>query len=156
MTEMFEAAEEIIEEKFPPKPGGLVDRHRKREADRKAAEQEAENADEPIEQPSYRAVKVAAQSPEGFSAQTVTIAAGGNAQLLPLSPYRFRATILVVTAASSITLAKDSGAALGGVGFILPTGVPVPVYSRGQLFAFNPGAGSVQVSVMSEIYSPEQ
>lgn len=156
MSEIFEAAEEVIDEAFPPRPGGLVDRHRQREAARKAAEQEAENADEPIEQPSYRAVKTAVQSPENFTAQTLTIAAGGNAQILPLSPYRYRATILVVTTASTVTLAKDSGAALGGNGFMLPSGVPVTIFARGQLYAYNPGAATVQVSVMSEIYSPEQ
>jgi len=157
MTEFFEAAEEIIEEAFPPKPGGLVDRHRQREAAKRAAEQEAENADEPIEQASYKAVKTASQSPEGFSAQTFTIAAGGTAQILPLSPYRYRAMVHVFTAASNITLAKDSGAALGGVGYTLQASDgPITLFTRAQVWAFNGTAGPVQVSVLSESYAPEQ
>lgn len=154
--EVFEAFEEAVEEHFPPKPGGLVDRHRKRVADQEAANAQAEHEAESIEGPSYKAVKVAPESPEVFSPMTYTIAAGASAMILPNSPYRYRATINLVTAASTVVLAKDSGAALGGVGFILgPTG-PYPVYSRAQLWAYNSTGSSIQVSVMAELYAPEQ
>jgi len=75
--------------------------------------------------------------------------------LLPNSPYRYRATVIVTTAASSVILGKDSSQALGGVGFALPTGIPLPVYARAQLYAFNPGGAAVVVSVLAELYGPE-
>jgi len=110
----------------------------------------------PVEQPAYRAVKVAPESPEVVSAITYTIASGGFAMILPNSPYRYRATGLVVTATSTVVLAKDSGQALGQAGFVLPSAVPLPVYSRAQLWAYNNSASAVQVSVIAELYAPEQ
>lgn len=143
------------EELFPPKPGGLVDRHRQRKAQEAAAAASREHEAEAVEQRAYKAVKVAPESPEVVSALTYTIAAGQSALVLPASPYRYRATVLVATAAATVTLAKDSGAALGQTGFALPANVPLPVYSRAQLWAFNGTASAVQVSVLAEIYAPE-
>lgn len=157
MSENF--AEQIIEDVedlFHPKPGGIVDRHRQERARREAAEQEAENVSQRVEEASYKAVKVAVQSPEVFSPAVFTIGPGGDAQILPLSRYRSRATILVVTAASSIILAKDNGASLSANGLPLPTGIPFTVNGRGQLWAHNPGGATVQVGVLSELYAPEQ
>lgn len=153
--EIIEALEEVEAEVFPPKAGGMVDRHRQRKAAEKAAQDQAEDAQVPIEQRAYRAVKVAPESPETVSAMTYTIAAGQSAMVLPQSPYRYRATVLVATSGATVTLAKDSGAALGGTGFMLPAGIPIPVYSRAQLWAFNGTGGAVQVSVLAEIYAPE-
>lgn len=155
MTEIFAAADEVVEELFPPKPGGLVDRHRKRRAAEEAQEEIAKDAQERIEQPAFKSVKVAPQGPEEIAAQTITIGAGGTALVLPMSPYRFRATILLVTSAATIVLAKDQSAALGNNGFQLPAGIPFPVYSRAQLWAFNPGGSAVTVSILAEIYAPE-
>jgi hypothetical protein len=95
--EIVEATEELVNETFPPKPGGLVDRFRKKAAEEEARRDEEKNAAEPIEQRSYRAVKVAQQSPEVFAPTVYTILAGAYATILPLSPYRFRATILLTT-----------------------------------------------------------
>lgn len=271
MSEMFEAAEEELEELFPPKKGGLVDRHRARKAAEAAQAQEAENAQEPIEQASYRAVKTAPESPEIFSVNIVSVPAGGSAPVLPGSPYRYRATVRIppqsnaqaslaaegsvtnpgafatianitgvpngtyqvtatvylsgtVTAADannmlvtaggtpiriaypgvanvpvtfttvftvnsgsillqsnnaasgaaavyngaivanplpsvqpSVILAKDSSAALGGIGYPLVAGdPPLSLLSRGQLVAFNSGAAAVSVAVIAEIYAPEK
>ena len=156
MMEIFEAIEEEVEELFPPKPGGLVDRHRKNKAAKEAAQKEAENAHQAIEGPAYKAIKVAPESPESLTAHTITIASDATAQVLPASPYRYRATVRLVTAASTVILARDSGAALGGNGYImLSADPPLVIYSRGQLYAFNDNGGSIQVSVVSEYYDPQ-
>lgn len=141
-----------IEELFQPKPGGLVDTHRKRVA-REAERAQEINTDEGIEQPSYKAIKVAPQSPEIFSAITYNIGAGANIPILPASPYRYRATIMNITAASVAIIAKDSGAAISGVGFNLPPNIPIVLFTRAQVVAFSPTA--IQVSVIAEIYAPE-
>jgi hypothetical protein len=146
--------EEVTEE-FTPKPGGLVDKWRKAEADRKARAEEAEHAAEPIEQRSFRSVKVASQSPEILVPLPVTIPAGAKALLLPASPYRYRSTILIITAASTVNICKDENAATGGTGTPWPTGIPLPLYCRGQVWGYNPGGAAVTVSVVSEVYAPE-
>jgi hypothetical protein len=159
MTEIaeaaLEAADQVTETLFPPRPGGLVDRHRRREAARNAEIEESEHVAEKIEQPSYKAVKIASQSPEVFSAITYTIQAGGSAPVLPQGPYRYRAVVMVVTSGSSVILARDNGNAISGSGFLLPYGIPMPVHTRAQVYAFNNTGATVQVSVFAEIYAPE-
>jgi hypothetical protein len=157
MPELFEAAGELLDEAFPHKPGGLVDQHRKREAARQAEIQVQEDADEPIQQRAYKAVKVAPESPESVSGQTFAIGPGQTAMILPSSAFRVSADVLVqpVTGqAPAVTLAKDSGAALGSVGFLLPAGLIKTFRTRGQVWASNATATTVQVSVMSEYYAP--
>jgi hypothetical protein len=154
--EILDAVEEVIEETFPPKPGGLVERARKRAAEEEARKAEDLNVAERVEQASYKAVKTAQESPEGFSPITFTIPPGGNAPILPLSKYRYRATVFVITPGATVILCKDSGAAISGVGFTLPYGFPVPFMTRAQVYAYNNTAGTVQVSVASEIYAPEK
>lgn len=160
MTEIFEAlaeaADEAAAELFPPRPGGLVHKHRQRDAEREAEVAEAENVAERIEQASYRAVKVAPESPEVFTALTYTIATGGNTAILPLNPYRYRAIVMVITGGGSVVLAKDSGNAISGVGFALPASMPVPLHTRAQVWAFNNSGSPVQVSVLAEMYAPER
>jgi hypothetical protein len=142
MPEIVDAVDEVVEELFPPKPGGLVDRHRQRKATEKAVSDAETNTAERIEQAAYKAVKVAPESPEVLSAQTFTIGAGqvSALALLPARPYRYRASILVVTAASSVVLSKDQSAALGQIGFTLPSGVVFSLFARAQLCLFIPGA----------------
>lgn len=163
ITEAVQGAEAVVEalvtdaeELFPPKPGGVVDKYRRRKAEEQAAAEEAEHEQERIEQRSVKAVKVAAESPEVFSAITYTIAAGQFAAILPSSAYRFRAVVNVVTAAATVVLAKDASAALGQAGFTLATGIALPLYTRAQVYAFNPGGAPVQVSVLAELYAPEK
>lgn len=156
MSEMFEAADEIVDEAFPPSPGGLVDKHRKRKAAEEAQREEEKEAKERIEQPAFRAVKVASQSPDTFSGNIITIAAGAAGMVLPLSPYRYSATMRILTAASSVILAKDSSAATSQLGYTMLTADPPYVTrARGQLWAYNPGGATVQICVLSEIYAPE-
>jgi hypothetical protein len=154
--EIIQAGEELINEAFPPRPGGLVDKFREKAALERAREDEEKNTAERIEQPAFKAVKVAQQQPEIFQAITFTIPAGGYAPILPASPYRFRASILVITTAATAILAKDSGNAISGSGFTLPSGVVYTVSTRAQVYAYNNTAGTIQVSVAAELYGPER
>lgn len=153
--EILESIDEVVEEAFPPKPGGLIDRHRQRKAAEQMQRDVAANEQERVEEASYKAVKVAPESPEIFSPQTFNIAVGGKALILPKSEYRYRSTVLVITAASTVILSKDEGQALGQNGGILPSGVPLPLFTRAQVWAYNNSAAVVQVSVFGEIYAPE-
>jgi hypothetical protein len=158
MTDIIEEADDIAEDvfHFQPKPGGLVDRERKARAKREEAQHEKENIDAGIEQASYKAVKTAQQSPEVFAPQLITIQPGASQQLLPLSKYRYRATIILSTAASTVILCKDNGAGISGNGFPLASGIPLPVSARAQLYGFNPGGAAIQVGVLAELYAPEK
>ena len=147
---------EDIESIFSPRPNGMIQRHRDERARRAEAERERENIDSRVEQKSYKTVKVAQTSPETLNAISYTILAGAYAQILPLSPYRYRATVMVITAEAGVILAKDSGNALSGVGFTLPSNVPLPLFGRGQLYAYNDTGVTVIVSVISELYAPEK
>jgi hypothetical protein len=98
---LVESVEELAEDAlsigdFQPKSGGIVDRHRKERARREAAEHEAENAATPVEERSYKAVKVAQVQPEVTSINLVTIAAGGQAMIAPNSPYRARVSFSII------------------------------------------------------------
>lgn len=160
MTEFIEGALEVIDESaetlFPPKPGGLVDKYRRRMAEQTAAEAEQEHVAERIEAPSYKAVKVASQSPETLTAITYTIGAGQIAQILPLNPYRYRAIINLITASATAVLCKDQGMAIAGSGYVLQAANPiVSVFSRAQLWAQNNTGSSIQISVLAESYAPE-
>lgn len=173
MSEMFEAADEVLDEMFPPKPGGLVDRHRKRKAQEKAAEQQAQQEAEAIEERSYKAVKVAVEQPESLSAQSFVINAGGFTQILPAYMYRKRAVVSMAwsgagspTGSPVAILSKDQGALVSmpslsaGLqpvgGFYLYTGLLLSVESRAQLWAGNPSAFPIVISVYSEFYGPEK
>ena len=161
IDEVVEEIDELGDELFPPKPGGMVDRLRKERAQREAAEQERRQESERVEEGNYKSVKVTQLSPEVTSTNAVNIPAGGTAMVLPLSEYRFRATIIATSVSAPTVnpvLAKDSSQALGGVGFPLPMNTPFVVNSRAQLWMANPGANSVTitVSVLSELYAPEK
>lgn len=147
-------AEEIIEDVedvFHPKPGGIIERLREDKARREAAQHEAENAAERVEENASFAVKVAQLSPEVIITNAFNIAASANAQILPLSKYRYRATVISTV---TVTLAENAGKALNGQGFPLPANTPMIIFSRAQLYAAATGGAAV-VSVISEIYAPE-
>jgi hypothetical protein len=157
MSDITEAIEEAVEEAFPPKPGGLISRHREREAMLKATEEEARHADEPIEQRAYKSVKVAEQSPETFTAQTVTILPGATAMIAPNNPYRYRSVIMLQTSGASAVLAKDNGAAIASNGFLIGAFQLIDLRTRAQIVAFNNTTETtIQISVLSEIYAPEK
>jgi hypothetical protein len=151
MPDIIEEIEEEVSEIFVPKPGGLVDRHRKEKARREAAQKEREQADERVEETSYKAIKTTQLSPEVVACVTITIPAGGTSMVLPNSPYRYRATLI---ASATVVLGKDAGQALGQAGFTLPANVPFPVFTRSQLWAYSTAAATV--SVLAELYAPEK
>lgn len=147
---------EDIEDVFKPKPGGMIDQHRKERARREAAQREQENINEGVEEYAYKAVKTAIVSPEIFNSYTLSVAPGATAMVLPLAPYRYRALITVITSAGSIILAKDSSAALGQNGFPYVNGLaPLELRTRAQVWVYNPGGAAVQIGVIAESYSPE-
>jgi hypothetical protein len=154
VDEIEEDAEDFLG--FQPKPGGLIDRHRKERARREEAQRLREQIDDAIESPSYTAIKVAPQSPEIVVAQTVTIASGGYGLVLPKSEYRYRAVIMVATSNATVILAKDQGAAISENGFTLPYAIPMPIQTRAQVYAYNNTGATVQVSVWAEVYAPEK
>lgn len=158
IAEVEKAAEEIVE--FPFRPGGLIDRHRQDQARRDAILKQREQAAEQIEEDSYKAVKTVDLSPEIISAQTFSITPLGNTPIAPGMEYRSALTVMLVPIAAQtplVILAKDSGQAISGLGFTLSAGVPVRIRSRAQLYAFNPsGSLTIQVSVLAEIFAPEE
>jgi len=153
--DIIQEVEHDVEELFKPKPGGMVDTHRRNKARREESQRERENADERVEEDAYRAIKVTQLSPQGFAINVINIPAGGNAMILPMAPYRYRATLAVVTAAQTIIIAKDAGAALQGVGFpLVQGGNPLVLFGRGSLYAS--AVAATQVAVIVEYYAPEQ
>jgi len=161
VADIVEQVEEKIEEivEFPYRPGGLIDRHRQERARREAIQKQREQEQEPVEEDAYKAVKVVVLSPDVISGQTISIGPGVQAMILPAMPYRYAATVMLVPITGqtpTVILAKDAGQALSGVGFTLVAGVPMRVNSRAQMFAFNPsGSLTIQVSVLAEIYAPQ-
>jgi hypothetical protein len=152
-------AVDIVEEIFLPRPGGMIERHRREQERKDEQRRERENAAENVEERSYKSVKVTVLSPEVSAINVVTIQPGASAMILPNSPYRYSAQIQAVKGigAGNITIAKDSSQALGGVGFPLVAGQLFTVHSRGQLYAFNPDqVNTVSVAVFVEIYGPEK
>lgn len=156
VVETVENLGKDAEEVFPPKPGGIVDRFRKKMAEEEARAQEEANEAEKITQRAVKAVKTAPESPEVFSAQTVSIAPGATslAPVLPGNDYRVRAVVKVVTTGGSVVLAKDQSSAFSGVGYVLSASDgPLEIRTRGQVWAYNNGSSTVQVSVLSEYYA---
>lgn len=154
MEDFIKEVEHEVEH-FTHKPGGIIDQHLKHQAQREAAAAEQQNIDHGINEPAYKAVKVAPQSPEIFVPQTFSLGPGNRIAVLPYSQYRSRATILCITSNATVILCKDEGAALSQSGFTLPYGVPIPVTSRAPLWAVNNTAGVVQVSVLVENYGAQ-
>lgn len=156
VEETVDAIIDEVEHPFSPRPGGMVDRHRKEKARREAAQKEAEQENERVEEFTYKAVKTVTLKPEITSILNVTVPANGSAMILPLGPYRYRAIIRVTTAATTVTLGRDSGQALSGLGYPLATAdPPMVIESRAQLWAGNATGSAIQVVAYVERFSPE-
>jgi hypothetical protein len=128
----------------------MIDSWHKAHAQREAAQREAENAAEKVEERASYAVKVTQLQPEITATNVVNIAAGATQQILPNAPYRYKATII---ASSTLVLSKDASQALGGIGFPLPANVPMVINSRAQLYGS--AVGACIVGVLTESYAPE-
>lgn len=136
---------------FPPKPGGMVERHRAR----KAEEEKRRAAENPeVAEDGYTAIRVRSESPDIVNAYMVILNAGAP-QVLPRDIGRQRAVILAVD--QDIWLSHSQGTASGfansatalGSAFYLPVGVPIPCDSTGQLFGVPTNTGaSCRVSVL--------
>jgi len=231
-------SEEITDMTFDPRPGGIIDRFQKEKARKQARDEENRHEDEPINDAAYTAVKVAQEAPEVVATNLVTIPSLGIGQLLPSSPYRYRAFLMLPTpagivnalslistpavpastinavnytnqpynvtitggtltavtvngqtvgttagtyivpaggtiavtysvaptwtwapvyspAAATVTVSRDQGSALGGLGFTLPSGTIMTVQNRAQLWGFNPNSFNIQVATFSEMYGPK-
>jgi hypothetical protein len=92
---LLEQAVEQVEEIFMPRPDGMIAKHRAERARREAAAREQENINERVEEHSYKGVKTVPLKPETTTVNTVIIQPGQAAQLLPLSMYRYRATLSI-------------------------------------------------------------
>lgn len=148
----------VEDEIFSPRPGGMVDTFRKREAALRAAEAEQQNTDQPVQERAYRAVKVALESPEVLSAQTITIQPGQFAMVLPQNPMRYRATVKFVSngsAQANAVVARDSSAALGRNGYMLSYGETLVTHTRAAVYVFNADTAAISVSVLAELYASQ-
>lgn len=157
IEKVVEEVESVVEHVFEPRPGGMVDQWHKEKARREAAQREAENAAEKVEEGAAYAVKVTQLQPEVSAVNVVTIPAGGTQLILPYAPYRYRASIAVLTTGKTVLLSKDNGQALGGIGFPVVQGnPPFTVNSRAQLWGYNSDVNPIQVATLAESYAPEK
>lgn len=160
MTEIFtEAARDVeadIEELFPPKPGGLIDRHRKRKAEEEAA-REAGSTSEVTEtgRNKIKAVRTIVEAADLATATTVFLNTAIPVQrLLPRDDLRRSAVVLAVD--NDVYIASDPGMAWNVQGaatnvgaFYLSKGVPLTVASTAELWvAVTTVATSSRVSVL--------
>lgn len=139
-------------EDFLPKPGGLVDTHQKTHA------QPQHEEELPIAMPenAYPAIRVMEEGPEVFTANVVTVSGNSSARILPYDKNRARAVISVDTASSKVVLSPSQGGAANGTGFTFAASDGIlEVTSSGQLFAGNTTGSAIQVSVLAELYAPE-
>lgn len=148
VTEVIDEVENLAGELFTPKPGGMIDNFRKEKARAEAAAHEAENLAEKVEEFGAYAVKVIILSPEKFNSNSVNVAAGGIAMILPRNLRRKRATIISTAA---VTIAGSQSQALNQIGFPLAANTPLLVEARGQLWAY--ATGAAVVSFLSESYA---
>lgn len=144
------------EEKFPPKPGGMVDTFRREET--RIKEQLAGNDEHGVieeDAQGYAAIRVQVEQPDVFAAKTVTVGAGKTALLLPADRLRDRALIWVNTTGASVVVAKTRPDADNGAGATLVQGMPpVELRTRAAVFVSNQGTTSVSVSAVSEAHQP--
>ncbi len=150
------------EEKYPPKPGGMVDTTRKERAAGHAQAQTEPQAPKD----DYRAIKVDVIEPETCSGRTVVVSTGAGAmavrQILGQDKNRKRALVWTldepVVICNSLSAADDSrnatnaaGASAGGA--VLPINVPMPIMSRGEVFVAATSSTATRVAVWVESYA---
>ena len=148
--DLVEEIIEDVEDVFQPRPGGMIDRHRQNRAQREAAEAERQNINERVEQPAFKSLKVTQLSPESIATNTVNIPGLSSAMILPLSPYRARALVGLVTPTTpvaAVTVIQPPFTA-GGVFTQNQNNFPVAVtFTNGTTFnVFGGGAGNSQIA----------
>lgn len=149
-TEVIDVITHDVEELFPPKPGGLVDRFRKRRAEEEAAQEAGATSEvESLGRNKVRAVRTADQSSEIASATTIVINATTNPvqRILGRDPNRKRAVIMALDApvilTYSLAAASDpqnaaNGPGLRASGFVLPVGMSYTIQHQGEVYAIAP------------------
>lgn len=156
---MAEIVDEILDE-FPHKPGGMIDRFLTHEAAREAAEAARINESMPVNEPAYKAVKTAPESPETVFSYTWLVQPGARQQIMRYDPYRQRATVSITTPSAFGLLCRDEAACVsasaGGSNNGFFHGVaqpPLVIMSRAQLWFYNSGGVAANVSVLTEVYA---
>jgi hypothetical protein len=149
VSEVVQAAEDTVaavvhdaEELFPPKPGGLVDRHRRRKAEEEAAREAGATGDvAELGRNKVRAVRTVVEAGDLGGTPSVNLtAAKPVARLLPRDSHRRSAVILAID--NDVYLTTDEGLAwnlqgnaTGTQGFYLPKGTPVPISNTAEWWA---------------------
>lgn len=140
--EIEQAGEKLatdVEELFPPKPGGLIDRHRKKKAAEEAAGETSATTE--LGRNKVKAVRTVVEAADIANATTVLLNLSQPVQrLLPRDSHRRSAVILAVD--NDVYVTSDPGMAINlagsttGVGaFYLPAGIGIPVESTAELWA---------------------
>lgn len=159
------------EEKYPPKPGGMVDTVRKqRQAEQDQAAQASAGS---VGEPSYEAVKVDVLEPEVIGARTLSVSTSLNSvqRILGADPNRKRAVVMTldepIVVCNSQTSASDNRNATNAAGqsaggfVLLPvssaaTGyspVSLEIRSRGEVWVAATSSTATRVSVWTESYA---
>lgn len=163
MTEIIAEAEAIVdavihdaEELFPPKPGGLVDQHRRRKAAAEAARQAGATSEvTELGRNKVKAVRTVVEAADTGATPSVLLGASNPVQqLLPRDDHRRSAVVLAID--NDVYLTIDRGMALslagnatGTGGFYLPKQVPIPISDTAQWFvAVTTTASTTRVSVI--------
>ena len=156
LSEIADEVDDDIEDLFPPKPGGLVDRHRRRKAAEEQAKEEGQTSTvESLGRNKVKAVRTVIDSPDIARATSVLLtSAVPVARLLPRDSHRKSAVVLAVD--NDVYVTSDQGTAWNIAGastnvgaFYLPAGIAVPVVSTDELFvAATTTASTSRVSVM--------
>lgn len=151
-----------VEELFPPKPGGMVDTARKQQA---AEQAQLDALPEPAAEQFHGAVPVADQAAELARARTFSVSTANNnpiVELLGRDDDRRYAVLLTLDEPVVISFSQQAAddprnavnaAGLSANGFVLPTGVPVPVSYKGVIYCTATSATASRVSVMAFSYS---
>jgi hypothetical protein len=144
------------EELFPPRPGGMVDRHRKQKAAEEAAREAGRDSDvAELGRDKVRAVRTVVESPDLGGTPSVVLSSGNPVlRLLPRDSHRKAAVILAID--NDVYLTTDEGLArtlqgnaTGAGGFYLPAGTPIPVTDTAEWWAAaTTTATTSRVSVM--------
>jgi hypothetical protein len=142
MTGIISEIVEDAEDLFPPKPGGLVDRHRKRKAAEEAAREDgSDTTTETTGRNKVRAVRTAAEAPNLSGVSTVLLTAAQPVRrLLPRDENRRSAVVLAVD--NDVYVTTDPGMAINVAGaatntgpFYLPAGIAIPIDSQAEFYA---------------------
>lgn len=146
------------EEKFPPKPGGMVEQAR-------AAKNTYAEVEHVVDTGYYKPVDVHIHEPEVVSFQTYAISTTVNPTLRILGHdlNRKRAVVMTldepVVVANNVASAADSrnaGAGSAGTsagGFVLSVNVPLVLESRGEVWVAATNSTATRVSVAVESYA---